>query len=48
MVGTKPEYKLYNVKKDTLQLHNIADSNPNLIIEFKKIIEKWGQKHMGT
>lgn len=41
MAETKPEYELYNVKEDSFQLYNLADSNPELINKFKIILEKW-------
>lgn len=41
MAKTKPEYELYNVKEDSSQLYNLADSNPELINKFKIILEKW-------
>ena len=41
MAETKPEYELYNVKKDPFQLDNLADSSPEIVDEFNKMLEKW-------
>jgi N-sulfoglucosamine sulfohydrolase len=41
MADTKPEYELYNVKEDPYQLYNIANSNPELVSDFIKILKKW-------
>jgi uncharacterized sulfatase len=41
MAEAKPEYELYNVKKDPFQLKNLADANPELVTNFDKILETW-------
>jgi N-sulfoglucosamine sulfohydrolase len=41
MTDTKPEYELYNVKKDPFQLNNLAETNPELVADFSKMLEKW-------
>lgn len=44
MSDTKPEFELYNVKKDPFQLDNLADARPEVVAEFKNILGTWQAK----